>query len=263
MRPGSTLTTGSSQCWRDKAAARRRRSIFGGFVRMHAGERGDGTDSAAEAVFPADHWDLACVIAVTVEGAKDVSSTDGMTHTEQTSPYFDAWIGQVEPAIERSIDAIRARDFDGLGAIAEASAMQMHACAIAADPAVLYWHGATVDVIHAVRRWRREGEPVFFTIDAGPHVKVFTKRSNADRLSARLVDCPGVIRTITTYPRHRRPRRLRSPLSELRAPGKTFWIGEYAVLKGATAVVAAVSRTVDVKFRPRVPGRTGRQLYAL
>ena len=169
------------------------RSLFGGVARMHAGTRADGADAHAEPVLPADHWDLRVVIALTAEGAKDVSSRDGMNQTEATSPYFDAWIGTVEPAIERAIAALEARDFEALAREAEASAMQMHASAIAAVPAVVYWKGATLEVIHAVRTMReREAVPVFFTIDAGPHVKVFTLAGHEDAVEARLRAVPGV-----------------------------------------------------------------------
>lgn len=176
------------------------RSLFGGFARMHAGTRADGTDAFAEPLFAADHWELRVIIAVTVEGEKEVASTDGMNLTERTSPYYAAWIETVEPDIESAIPAIDSRDFAALARIAEASALRMHASAIAADPGVLYWRGATVEVIHAVRRLRAAGLPAFFTIDAGPHVKVFCEAASAPAVTAALRDLPGVLRTIETHP---------------------------------------------------------------
>lgn len=169
------------------------RSIFGGVVRMRAGTREDGADAHAEPVFDAEHWDLRVVVALTTVGAKKVASRDGMNHTAATSPYYDAWIGTVEPAIEDAVAAIAARDFERLALLAEASAMQMHASAIAAVPAVVYWNGATLDTLVAVRRWREEEAlPVFFTIDAGPHVKVFTLAGHEAAVEARLRSLPGV-----------------------------------------------------------------------
>jgi len=176
------------------------RSLFGGFARMQAGTRPDGTDAFAEPLFDEHHWDLRVVIAVTVEGEKEVASTDGMNLTERTSPYYPAWIETVEPDVQSAITAIAARDFDHLARIAEASALRMHASAIAADPGVLYWRGATVEVIHEVRRLRAGGLPVFFTIDAGPHVKVFTSADEVAAVVRALEATPGVLRTIVTAP---------------------------------------------------------------
>lgn len=173
------------------------RSLFGGYVEMRPGERDDGTDAHAVRCQPADHWPLHVVIALTATGPKKVSSTIGMNHTVDTSPYFDAWVQTVAPAIEAAREAVAARDFEALTRVAEASALQMHASAIAADPGVLYWTGATVDVVHAVRRMRDEdGIPAFFTIDAGPHVKVFTLPEHAGAVRQRLTALDGVRGTL-------------------------------------------------------------------
>ena len=118
-----------------------------------------------------------------------------MTHTAKTSPYFDPWIADVERSLAEARAAILARDFDRIAQLAEASCLRMHASALAADPGILYWKGATVELIHAVRAMRKRGTPAFFTIDAGPHVKVFcTPDSGDDRLrawsDARGARCP-------------------------------------------------------------------------
>lgn len=177
------------------------RSVFGGFVRMHAGTLPSGDDAFAEPMEALPMWsDLRCVIAVTREGAKDTPSTEGMNRTERTSPYFAPWVQTVEPAVVRAMEALRAGDFGTLADVAEASALQMHASAMAAVPGVIYFHGATIDVVHAVRRWRGEGLDAFFTIDAGPHVKVFVREGQRAELVAALAGVPGVLRTIETVP---------------------------------------------------------------
>ena len=169
------------------------RSIFGGFVQMNPGERADGLDAFAVPRFGAEHWDLRVLFALTASGEKDVSSTVGMDHTVATSPYFDAWKLGVPPALAEADAAVAGRDFERLAQCAEASALQMHASAIAATPGVLYWNGGTVELIHAVRRLRAQGLPAFFTIDAGPHVKVFVEGAYAERVRAELERIPGVL----------------------------------------------------------------------
>jgi len=172
------------------------RSIFGGFAVMDPGQSPGGEDAHASPLRDAPVWPLEVTIAVTTEEAKDVSSTRGMNHTMETSPYYRAWIDTVAPAITRASRAILARDFDALAAVAEASAMQMHASAIAADPAVLYWNDATVRVIHEVRSLRARGYAAFFTIDAGPHVKVFSVGDDTPAIAAAIAELPGVLRII-------------------------------------------------------------------
>ena len=71
---------------------------------------------------------------------------------------------------------------------------------MAACPGVLYWRVATVEVIHEVRRLRAGCLPVFFTIDAGPHVKVFTPADKVSAVVRALEATSGVLRTIVTAP---------------------------------------------------------------
>jgi diphosphomevalonate decarboxylase len=56
----------------------------------------------------------------------------------------------------------------------------MHASAIAARPAVLYWNSETVGAMQQVWSLRQKGVDVYFTADAGPNLKLlFEKRSIA------------------------------------------------------------------------------------
>lgn len=175
------------------------RSLFGGFVELRAGTEQDHTLSAAQ-VAPPDHWDVAIVVAVTREGPKDVGSSDGMKHTSRTSPYFAGWVAAAPGLYRRVREGVLARDLTAIGPAVEQSALAMHAAAIAADPGVLYFTGATVEAIAAVRRMRAEGLEGYLTIDAGPHVKVLTRGADAERVAETMRAVPGVLRTIVARP---------------------------------------------------------------
>lgn len=150
------------------------RSVPGGFVELHPGdEDGDGTDCFAAPFAGPGHWDLRCLIVLTAHGEKSVGSTEAMLRTADTSPYFDAFVESVPEDLDKARAAVKARDFQALAEVTEHSCLKFHAAAIAANPGILYWNGLTIQLIHRVRRMRAEGVKVFFTIDAGPHVKVF------------------------------------------------------------------------------------------
>lgn len=182
-----------------RASVSAARSVLGGFVELRAGRPGDEA-LAAEPLAPEDHWPLAVVIAVTREGPKDVGSSDGMRLTAETSPYFPAWVEDAPALFARARAAVLARDMDALAAAAEASALRMHASSLAAEPGLFYWTGATVEVALEVRRLRARGAPAFFTIDAGPHVKVFTTPEAQAEVRAAVLAIPGVLRTISASP---------------------------------------------------------------
>jgi diphosphomevalonate decarboxylase len=169
------------------------RSIFGGFVEMHAGTAADGSDSYAEPLLPSAAWPLEVVIAVTAKGEKDVGSGSGMTRSAQSSPYYSAWVAGQPADLAAARLAIGARDFAALAALAEHNCLKMHAAALAAKPPLLYWNGATVQCLTAVQRLRAGGVPAFFTIDAGPQVKAICLPGARAQVAAALRAVPGVV----------------------------------------------------------------------
>jgi diphosphomevalonate decarboxylase len=175
------------------------RSIFGGFVEWHRGERADGSDSIAEPLLPPADWDVRVVVAITHTGPKAVSSREGMTRAA-ASPLYPAWVAGAESDLAAARAAIRARDLEALGQLAEHSALKMHAVGLAARPPLLYWRGATVECVHRVWALRAEGTPVFVTIDAGPQVKVLCQPGDAPRVADALRAVPGVEHVVTCAP---------------------------------------------------------------
>jgi diphosphomevalonate decarboxylase len=145
-------------------------------------------------------WDLRLVVAVTAAGEKAAGSTAAMEITARTSPFYAAWVAGVPADLAEARAAIAARDLDRLGALAERSALRMHATAMAADPPILYWNPATLAAIQTTRALRAAGTPAYFTIDAGPHVKVLCAPADAAAVASALAAAPGVLRTITASP---------------------------------------------------------------
>jgi diphosphomevalonate decarboxylase len=175
------------------------RSLFGGFVELVQGAPGDAYLSAAP-VAPADHFGLRVLVAVTRKGPKGTLSSEGMLHTQRTSPYYPVWVETSPALFERVKRAVLARDLEALGVAAEESALRMHAAAIAAGPGLVYWIGATVDVMEEVRRLRAAGTAAYFTIDAGPHVKVLTTPSHEAAVERALAAVPGVTGVLKAAP---------------------------------------------------------------
>jgi diphosphomevalonate decarboxylase len=176
------------------------RSIFGGFAEMRAGFCSDGSDAFAVPIPESDTWPLRLVVAVTAAGPKDIGSTEAMQHTAATSPYYQAWIDSVDGDLREAREAIATRDLARLGRVAERSALRMHACALAADPPILYWSAATMAAMQTVRGLRARGIEAYFTIDAGPHVKVLCETTRAEAVVAALTATPGVLSTIVASP---------------------------------------------------------------
>ena len=180
-----------------RASASAARSVHGGFVELPAGA--PGTERLLAHRLPvAASLDLRLIVALTSESPKAIGSRDGMNRTMRTSPYYAAWVAQAEDELERARSALAAGDFGALGEVLERSAMRMHASAMAAAPPILYWTGATLDAMAAVRRLRERGIEAYFTIDAGPHVKVICRVADATAARACLSAVRGVLRVIVS-----------------------------------------------------------------
>lgn len=168
------------------------RSLFGGFAALPAGGR------TAERVAPGDHFPLSMVVTLTAKGPKAIGSTQGMQHTATTSPYYAPWVSHSPALFDAVKRGVLERDFERLGTAMEQSALMMHASMLAASPAVIYLTPTTLAVMAAVRELRARGTPAFYTMDAGPHVKVLTLPEHAARVTACVEGVPGVERTIVT-----------------------------------------------------------------
>ena len=169
------------------------RSIYGGLVVMHAGTSADGTDAYAEPLAWDQSWPLRMVIAVVGGGVvKKDSSTDAMRHCADTSPLYRGWLASVPGDIDAARTAIAQRDLHALGEVVEASALAMHAAAIASRPTVMYWQPPTLACMQVVRELRGGGVAAYYTMDAGPHVKVLTLAGHTDAVRKALSAVAGV-----------------------------------------------------------------------
>jgi len=161
------------------------RSIYGGFTRWAAGSE------RAEQIFPVDWWpELRVVVLPVTGGAKPISSRDAMNRTRAESPFYDAWVRDSEQLAGTAAEALSRRDLEQLGTAVRLSYMRMFATMLGANPPILYWHAATVAIIHELAALRRAGVPVWETIDAGPQVKVVTLNNTVPVLLDALRDAP-------------------------------------------------------------------------
>ena len=78
------------------------------------------------------------------------------------------------------------RDLERLARVVEGNCLAMHADAMAARPGILYFGPTTLWAIERVRALRAGGVPVFFTIDAGPHVVAFTPPAHLGQVAEAL-----------------------------------------------------------------------------
>ncbi len=147
------------------------RSLYNGFVEWQMGIREDGMDSFA---LPLDcRWDDLRIGLVKVSTAeKAVDSRSGMNRTVDTAHLYQSWPLQAATDLERLHRAISEKNFTQLGETAEQNALSMHATMIASWPPLLYWQPDSVAAMQTIWQARADGVEVYFTMDAGPNIKL-------------------------------------------------------------------------------------------
>jgi diphosphomevalonate decarboxylase len=177
-----------------RASASAARSLLGGFVELTGGD--DPSSWQPRQILDASEWPLDVVVAVCADTPKSVSSSEGMSRSRTSSPFYDRWLATTQADFAEVRSHVLARDFEALAEIAEANCLAMHAVMLAARPALAYWNAATVECMARVRELRGLGVGVFFTIDAGPQVKAVCLPEARTAVAAALADVPGVARTL-------------------------------------------------------------------
>ena len=153
------------------------RSIYGGFVEWEKGV--DDFTSYAKQI-PSDHFedDLAMVFLLLNDQQKDVSSRDGMRRTVETSSFYQGWLDSLDADLAQLKQAITDKNFQSLGETMERNALKMHGTTLAANPPFTYWSPDSLKAMQAVRDLRKQGVPCYFTMDAGPNVKILVEKKH-------------------------------------------------------------------------------------
>lgn len=157
------------------------RSLEEGFVEWHAGERADGMDSVAERL-EAEWPELRVGAVVVCAEAKPVGSREGMKRSVETCEFYREWPGRVAKDLAALKAAIGAKDFAAMGEVAEGNALAMHALMMATRPPIVYARPETVAAMRTVWAARERGLPLWFTMDAGPNVKLLFEAKDEARV---------------------------------------------------------------------------------
>ena len=129
---------------------------------------------------------LAMIMLVLEDQKKPISSRDGMKLCVETSTTFEEWIRQSEQDYKDMLIYLKENDFEKVGVLTEKNALAMHATTKTANPPFSYLTDASYEAMDFVRQLREQGESCYFTMDAGPNVKVLCLEKDLEHLSELL-----------------------------------------------------------------------------
>ncbi|WP_034552432.1 diphosphomevalonate decarboxylase [Carnobacterium funditum] len=185
LASGLHLTNRELSLYARRGSGSATRSIYGGFVEWQMGT--SSADSYAVPIDDAD-WDIGMLVVVVNSRQKELSSREGMKSTVETSPFYSGWLESTTKDLSEIKEAIRSRDFQKMGEITESNGMKMHGTMLGANPPLSYWEPDSVVAMQLVRQLRQEGMPCYFTMDAGPNVKVLCRLTDSEKIKKRFAD---------------------------------------------------------------------------
>ncbi len=174
------------------------RSIFGGYVEWIKGY-GDN-DSYAEQIKDKTWFDIRDIIVVFKKYERTISTREAMRISMTTSPFYKTRLEQIDDNLKLVRNAIIEKDFTTLGQTAERDCLSMHSVAITSNPAMIFWTGDTLEIIHFVETLREEGLDAYYTIDTGANMHILTLPEFVNEIEERLNNYSNVNNVITAKP---------------------------------------------------------------
>jgi diphosphomevalonate decarboxylase len=175
------------------------RSIYGGLSEWKKGTNND--DSFAVKIEDENYWpELRMIICTTTIEEKKTKSRAGMAQTVATSPMYKSWLDTIEDDLTNVRNAIDNKDFTLLGKTAENNCLKMHATMITTEPPIIYWNPTTIKIMKQVELLREQGIECYYTMDAGPQLKIICQKHNQERIEENIKTIQGVVQTIITKP---------------------------------------------------------------
>ncbi|QIK87008.1 diphosphomevalonate decarboxylase [Erysipelothrix sp. HDW6B] len=164
------------------------RSVYGDFVRWNRGTSDE--DSFAEPITMEPWSDFRMIVCILNDQIKPFSSTDAMNTTVADSPYYDSWVASTEADLIQLEEAVKNHDIERVGVISQTNALKMHASLMAVN--MWYFEPMTVEIMNRVRQLQKS-IPAYFTMDAGPNVKIMTTAAHVETILEAL---PSSVTTV-------------------------------------------------------------------
>lgn len=169
------------------------RSIPDGFVEWTSGN--SSATSYGVSLYPSDYWDIVDIVVVLSTRQKETPTTIAQTFAS-TSPFFKTRLLNINKKIQMLKKALKEKDFDTVGRIAEEEALELHAIILTQKPWFCYLLPATLAFIRRIKSYRDSGLAVYFTFNTGANVHVLCRKKDANTIKNLIKKLPYVQKII-------------------------------------------------------------------
>ena len=164
------------------------RSLIGGFVLMDHSNNYNCTQ-----ILQKDDWSVDVLICIASRETKKISSREGMEISKRTSPLYQDWLDTNEKHISLALDAIKEKNMSRLEKVTEENCNFMHEVMKTSKPSIIYMNDVTHSCIAEIENLRASGHKLFYTIDAGPQIKIICDPKSANTIKDKITNRTDVI----------------------------------------------------------------------
>lgn len=125
---------------------------------------------------------LSMIALIVSEEKKKISSRKAMQICKETSPLIEKWKCENEKYFKLAKSALEENDFSTLGELMEKSTNLMHNTMMTSTPSFTYLNETSHKLISCIKNMRNLGYRVYYTLDAGPNVKVLYLKEDEDKV---------------------------------------------------------------------------------
>lgn len=126
--------------------------------------------------------------------------TEGVHSEVQSSPLFQGRLDAMDQTLATMHEALKARDVDAIGAIAQRDTLSLHAITMTGSKGRVTWRPATIAIMEVVQELRDDGVPVHFSIDTGATPYLNTTVDHEERVANAVKDIDGVSEVLHLRP---------------------------------------------------------------
>ncbi len=170
------------------------RTIHPGFAHWHRGA--DHETSHATQLAPPNN--LRILVTITSPEEKPLSSSKAMLRSKESSPFFAQRGNTANDHIPYLKKALLEWDFATIGEITQREANNLHAVINTTEMGIYYWNRTTVEIIHRIKQLQTSGIPCYYTMDAGPQVKVLVMPEHVKEVEKSLAEIDDIKRIINS-----------------------------------------------------------------
>lgn len=160
------------------------RTPIAGYAHWHRGA--DHESSYATQVRPAN--DMRILVTITSTEEKPISSSRAMKRSKASSPFFVQRGNTANDRVPFLLKALKEWEFPTIGEITQREANNLHAVINTTDMGLYYWNRTTIEIVHRIKQLQDEGVKCYYTMDAGPQVKVLVMPSDVGAVKSVLAE---------------------------------------------------------------------------